>query len=305
MTTNDIVGISAGYNVVTISCLIACVSFASKLIRTLHSLCSALLLIITIALRVAQHRKARAISVAHVLGYGIYITVIATLVTLNLSFNIPGLNNGKMCKVMLYFSMALYGLVKYMSFLFLAERVHTVRSVNLTRRQDKLWIATCIVIAVCYTGIIGFVFVRPHHYLNPEGVCMIGMTDMGFPALFALDVTISGWIIGMFLWFLLPTLREHAEVQGSKHMSFLVRILAGVSASRHDRPLSCSTTVLVDSKFQAQNHAHMDSTKSNISILVHCASDSDISTPSSLHSSHDPEQPPLTITIPTLSLIHI
>lgn len=88
--------------------------------------------------------------------------------------------------------MALYGLVKYMSFLFLAERVHTVRSVDLTRREDKLWISTCAFIIVCYSRIIGFVFVRPRHSINEQGVCMIGMNDIGFPALFALDTLISG-----------------------------------------------------------------------------------------------------------------
>jgi hypothetical protein len=243
----------------------------------------------------ARQRKARVTSVAYLLSCGIYVTVIATLVTLNLSFNSPGVNNEEMCKVTLYFSMALYGLVKYMSFLFLAERAHTVRSVDLTRRQDKLWIATCIVIVVCYSGIIGFVFVRPRHYLNAEGVCMLGMTDMGFPALFALDTLISGWLVGLFLWFLLPTIREHAEIQGSKHMSFLVRILAGLGASRHQRPVACSTAALVDIP-----QTHIESVKSPISIVVHPAEDSDTEAASSEYSAkYGCEQPPLTIIIPT------
>jgi len=256
------------------------------------------LLIPITALRISRQKKVRGTSVAHLLSCGVYFTVIATLVTLNLSFNSPGINNEEMCKVTLYFSMALYGLVKYLTFLFLAERVHTVRSVDLTRRQDKLWIATCVVIMVCYSGIIGFVFVRPKHYLNDKGVCMIGMTDMGFPALFALDTIISGWLVGLFLWFLLPTIREHAEIQGSKHMSFLVRILAGISGKRRDRPMSCSTTALVD-----QQQAHTERAKSTISIVVHAAEDSDVEAASSASSQYNDgkdvyEQPPLTIMIP-------
>ena len=134
---------------------------------------------------------------------------------------------------------------------------------------------------------------------------MIGMNDIGFPALFALDTTISGWLVGLFLWFLLPTIREHAELQGSKHMSFLVRILAGISGTRRDRPLSCSTTALVNPQPRAAEQAQIQLAKSPISIVVHAAEDSDIeaaSSASSTSSVHERngvhQQPSLTIMIP-------
>ena len=84
-------------------------------------------------------------------------------------------------------------------------------------------------------------------------------------------------------------------------MSFLVRLLAGIRARRHDRPMSYSSTALVDPQPQVQELKRTESVKSTISIAVDVADDSD--TEASFSSVHDGveahKQPPLIIIIPT------
>lgn len=143
-----------------------------------------------------------------------------------------GLVYPSVCHAAIYVCLAFYGLSKFLMYMFVAERAHAVRSVELNRRQDKLWIATVIIIILGCVGVIGFAMARAQSSLHLNGSCHIGVPASGTGPILAFDMTANIWLCGLFVWLLRPTLKQHAEVQGVVGMSSFARRLIG---NNHDK----------------------------------------------------------------------
>jgi len=91
-----------------------------------------------LAIRLRQFIKARLVNPSRVFATAASLTVIVFLVILSMLSSGVGFDDYRVCASLIDICLAFYGFVKVTLYFFMAERVHTVRSVVLTRRQDKL-----------------------------------------------------------------------------------------------------------------------------------------------------------------------
>jgi len=141
-----------------------------------------------------------------------YITVIIFLVILSMLSSGVGFNDHRVCSSLINICLGFYGLVKATLYFFMAERVHTVRSVELTRRQDKLWLATIVIISGGLAGMIIAANKDSSHQLPSSGVCKIGIPAATTVGMICFDLVMNLWLIGLFIHFLRPTMKFQAQI---------------------------------------------------------------------------------------------
>lgn len=174
--------------------------------------------------------NAQVLNVSRILASSAYILVIIFLVIINTFSSGVGLEKVTVCRGLIRSCLVFYGLIKLSLYLFMAERVHTVRSVELSRWQDRLWIATIALELLGLATVIGFALGTAGYSLESNGVCRVGVPNKATFAILAFDVPLNLWLIGCFIWFLRPTLRS--GLHDTTQMSVLSRIVAGAPVSR-------------------------------------------------------------------------
>ena len=194
-----------------------------------------ILLIVLLAIRIRQFVKARLINPSRVLATCAYITVIVFLVILSMLSSGVGFDDHRVCSSLINVCLAFYGLVKVTLYFFMAERVHTVRSVELTRRQDKLWLATILIISGGLSGMVVVANRNSNHELSPSGLCKVGVPATTTIGMILFDLVVNFWLIGLFIYFLRPTLKLQAQFSAAAgHQPTLTQRLFNITLARVD-----------------------------------------------------------------------
>jgi len=178
-------------------------------------------------LRCQQFWNAQIVNVSRILAVCAYVSVIVFLVIVNIFSSGLGLHNYAICSRLIYTCLGSYAFIKLSLYLFMAERIHTVRSVELSRWQDRVWIATCIIVVVGLGTVIGLGLGLAMFTLDASGACYVGVPNKVTITGLAFDIPVNLWIIGCFVWLLRPTLRS--ELHNSTQMSSFSRMVAGAS----------------------------------------------------------------------------
>jgi len=152
-----------------------------------------------LAIRIRQYRKARIVYPARVLASATYMTVMCYVIVLNMLSTGAGLHNLQMCKVAIYTCLVFYGTVKGLLLYFMAERVRTVRSMDIPRRQDKVWMSCIVVITMGLSGVIVAALCRANYAYGDTGVCKVGIPNGQTVAVFLFDWVGNTWLTGAFL----------------------------------------------------------------------------------------------------------
>jgi len=126
----------------------------------------------------------------------------------------------------------------------MAERIHTVRSFELPRWQDRVWVATVVIEVVGLGTVIGLALGLAGFSLEPSGVCRLGVPNKATLAILCFDIPINLWLIGCFVWLLRPTLRS--GLHDTAKMSVFARIVAGKPPSGAPTPATDLTWASID-----------------------------------------------------------
>ena len=193
------------------------------------------LLIVLLAIRIRQFVKARLINPSRVLATCAYVTVIVFLVILSMLSSGVGFDDHRVCSSLINVCLAFYGLVKVTLYFFMAERVHTVRSVELTRRQDKLWLATILIISGGLSGMVVVANRNSNHELSPSGFCKVGVPATTTIGMILFDLVVNFWLIGLFIYFLRPTMKLQAQFSAAAgHQPTLTQRMFNITLARGD-----------------------------------------------------------------------
>lgn len=152
------------------------------------------------AIRIRQYRKARIVYPARVLTSATYCTVIVYLFILNMLATGAGLHDYELCKVAIYICLVFYGTVKGLLLYFMAERVRTVRSMDIARKHDKLWISCVVIITLGLSGVVATALAKANYSFKEEmGMCRVGIPDGATVAVLMFDLVMNAWLTGSFL----------------------------------------------------------------------------------------------------------
>jgi len=95
----------------------------------------------------------------------------------------------------------LYAIMKGLLYLFLADRLHVVRSSHKSRKQSKLFLVHTIGIGICIVVLaIIFILLRMHYI--QDGVCIIGVQRVMMIIGVTFDALINTYLTGFFLYYL-------------------------------------------------------------------------------------------------------
>jgi len=182
------------------------------------------------AIRIRQYRKARIVYPARVLASATYMTVMVYILgkitrcldldttyfiwakllasnvdllthylVLNMLSTGAGLHSLQTCRAAIYACLVFYGTVKGLLLCFMAERVRTVRSMNISRKQDKLWMSCIVVISIGLCGVTVGALCRANYDYGETGICKVGIPDGQTVIVFLFDALANFWLTGAFI----------------------------------------------------------------------------------------------------------
>ncbi|KAJ1327365.1 hypothetical protein MN608_06692 [Microdochium nivale] len=118
-----------------------------------------------------------------------------------------GLNpdgNASVCDASALVCITLYAIMKQLLYLFLADRLHVVRSSIKSRKKSKLFLVHTIGIGICIVVLaIIFIFLRLH-YLEGD-VCVIGVQRVMMIIGVTFDALINVYLTSFFLYYLIKS----------------------------------------------------------------------------------------------------
>ncbi|KAK6008603.1 hypothetical protein QM012_000506 [Aureobasidium pullulans] len=92
-----------------------------------------------------------------------------------------------------------YMTTKIMIYYFLVEKVHIIRTTNLSRMKSKLWLFNFFGVICPYVVLVILNFVFRIAYINEKGVCVIGMKRRALVPLITFDVVLNVYLTSLFL----------------------------------------------------------------------------------------------------------
>lgn len=107
-------------------------------------------------------------------------------------------NNIVSCEISVFSCIILYALSKIFIYLFLAERVHIVTSIGVTRWNSKLYKFNLGLISP-YLGILTLAIIYRVAIVQDNGHCKIGLKQEAAVPLIGYDVFISSWLTFLFV----------------------------------------------------------------------------------------------------------
>lgn len=118
------------------------------------------------------------------------------------------------CRSSIIICFVWYGLNRAGLFFFFIERAHNVRSSELDRSKDWIWIIGALYLGVLCTTIFIFSFVySTAEFIDGDTMCEIGLPPRWLVGLMvAAAVSFTG-IVMLYLWLLKPTIRTRIVVQ--------------------------------------------------------------------------------------------
>ena len=137
--------------------------------------------------------------------------------------------NGNSCKSSILVCIMFYVVTKLLLYIFMQERIHTIRAAEYTRLQDKPYIIGIVVIITGSIGIVIYAMYSAQAHVSAASSdsdsCRIGLTPLAAGLLLAWDLTMNIWLTLLFVSLLLPTLRARAQLGNTTSMSAFTRHL--------------------------------------------------------------------------------
>jgi len=117
-------------------------------------------------------------------------------------------NDPVVCDASALVCIMLYAIMKGLLYLFLADRLHVVRSTLKSRKQSKLFLFHTIGICIKIT-ILGAIFIYMRlHYIKGD-VCIIGAQKVLMICVVSFDAAVNIYLTGFFLFFLSKSFKLH------------------------------------------------------------------------------------------------
>ncbi|KAG0331023.1 hypothetical protein BG000_011281 [Podila horticola] len=107
-------------------------------------------------------------------------------------------NNMISCEISVFSCIILYALSKIFIYLFLAERVHVVTSIGVTRWNSNLYKLNLGLVSP-YLGILALAIIYRVAVVQDNGHCKIGLKKEAAIPLIAYDIFISSWLTFLFV----------------------------------------------------------------------------------------------------------
>ncbi|KAH7394967.1 hypothetical protein DE146DRAFT_658795 [Phaeosphaeria sp. MPI-PUGE-AT-0046c] len=165
-----------------------------------------------LGLRVTQFERKKNLRFAWVLSH--IQTVVAMMLVISGAILVYGLNftTYKQCRASITVCLFLYFSSKVLLYIFYLERIHIARlPVIHVRRRDPIWIAGMVVI-VAFGGMALWCIATPHAGISVhDGHCRIGSDMIPSYTTFSADIVINIGLTGVFVWLILPVLRNQAR----------------------------------------------------------------------------------------------
>lgn len=101
----------------------------------------------------------------------------------------------------------------HVRYIFYLERIHIARlPVVLERRRDPIWIAGMVITIAFFGGMALWCIATPHAGISiHDGHCRIGSDMIPSYITFSFDIIINIGLTGVFVWLILPVLRNQAR----------------------------------------------------------------------------------------------
>jgi TRAP-type C4-dicarboxylate transport system permease small subunit len=137
--------------------------------------------------------------------------------TLALMYNGIGLSTTyTTCRSSIIICFVWYGLNRAGWIFFFIERAHNVRSSEVERRKDFIWIIgilyTCVLCLVLFILAMVYSFATFTNASNGD-TCQLGIPRQWLIALMAIGTINLAWILVLYLWLLKPAIRHRVIVQ--------------------------------------------------------------------------------------------
>ncbi|KAA8625207.1 hypothetical protein PtrSN002B_002400 [Pyrenophora tritici-repentis] len=175
--------------------------------------------------RLVDRNTLHRITLTQVYVLVLYILSIGFVFASAIVHNGLGLNDNGSCQASMRICIAFYASSKVAMYLFLVERVHTMRASHLSRKHDVFWLLSTIAIvislgAICLTG-----FISPVYWLSSvDGRCRIGLQRYAVIPLLTCDIVINLYLTLVFIYLLSPLVKD-SEAFGA---GFASRVAQGI-----------------------------------------------------------------------------
>jgi len=137
--------------------------------------------------------------------------------------------NGNSCKSSILVCIMFYVVTKLLLYIFMQERIHTIRAAEYTRLKDKPYIIGMVIIMTGSIAIVIYAMYTAQAHVSASssnsGTCRIGLTPVAAGLLLGWDLTMNIWLTLLFVSLLLPTLRARAQLGNTTSMSAFTRHL--------------------------------------------------------------------------------
>jgi hypothetical protein len=138
--------------------------------------------------------------------------------------------NGNTCKSSILVCLTFYIISKYLIYVFMQERIHTIRASEYTRMKDVPYVFSIIVVSIGTLAIGAWALLTANAEMNTSRTCKLGIPPHAATALLVWDISVNSWLTLLFISLLLPTLRTRAQLQAPASLSSFTRHLVGVKS---------------------------------------------------------------------------
>ncbi|XP_014554533.1 hypothetical protein COCVIDRAFT_104852 [Bipolaris victoriae FI3] len=121
------------------------------------------------------------------------------------------LTTWKQCRASITVCLFLYFSSKILLYIFYLERIHIARQ-PLARRCDTIWIGGMVMTVGFFGGMAVWCIATPHSAISVhDGHCRIGSDMIPSYTTFSTDIVINFSLTGVFIWLILPILKNQAR----------------------------------------------------------------------------------------------
>jgi hypothetical protein len=150
--------------------------------------------------------------------------------------------NGNNCKSSILVCVTFYVFTKYLIYVFMQERIHTIRASEYTRMKDLPYVFGMAFVTVGTLAIGIWALLTAGAEMVSNKTCKMGIPPNAATAFLVWDFFLNSFLAVSFVLLLLPTLRLRAQLQTPASLSSFTRHLAGVKSNTIN-----PTTVRMDS----------------------------------------------------------
>ncbi|KAF1934804.1 hypothetical protein EJ02DRAFT_429009 [Clathrospora elynae] len=130
----------------------------------------------------------------------IYVDSTVFIFTTAIMMHGIGINSSpQICEGAIFLCLTCYLTTKIMIYYFLVEKAYIVRGSKKPRLQTKLWLFNCLCMLLPFTVFAVMNLIFRITYINPKGVCIIGMQEIAMLPLIAFEIIVNIYLTLLFV----------------------------------------------------------------------------------------------------------